>query len=269
MVAKAASVVRAIGGQFDAEGKTKALVQLIGNTLEAQGHGRPLSQKPNQQGMYDPALTDASADLEQLAEGLNRARSGRLCLYGPPGTGKTAFALWLAERLEMPLLVRRGSDLLGPYVGQTERNIACAFRTAEQDQALLLIDEIDSFLQAREGASRNWEVSLVNEMLTQMEAYSGVFVASTNLMENLDQAALRRFDFKVEFGYLQPGRRGHCLPDTAKRWAWRPPMTPPNRPSPAWAASPRATLPPFCVGIDFTRSAAPRRWRPASRRSAL
>jgi SpoVK/Ycf46/Vps4 family AAA+-type ATPase len=206
VVAKAASVVRAIGGQFDAEGKTKALVQLIGNTLEAQGHGRPLSQKPNQQGMYDPALTDASADLEQLAEGLNRARSGRLCLYGPPGTGKTAFALWLAERLEMPLLVRRGSDLLGPYVGQTERNIACAFRTAEQDQALLLIDEIDSFLQAREGASRNWEVSLVNEMLTQMEAYSGVFVASTNLMENLDQAALRRFDFKVEFGYLQPGQ---------------------------------------------------------------
>jgi len=41
-------------------------------------------------------------------------------------------------------------------------------------------------------------------MLTQMEAFSGVFIASTNLMDGLDQAALRRFDLKVKFGYLRP-----------------------------------------------------------------
>ena len=48
-----------------------------------------------------------------------------------------------------------------------------------------------------------WEVSLVNEMLTQMEAFSGVFIASTNLMSGLDQAALRRFDLKVKFDFLK------------------------------------------------------------------
>jgi SpoVK/Ycf46/Vps4 family AAA+-type ATPase len=45
---------------------------------------------------------------------------------------------------------------------------------------------------------------LVNEMLTQMESFPGVFVATTNLMEGLDPAALRRFDLKVKFDFLQP-----------------------------------------------------------------
>ena len=39
-------------------------------------------------------------------------------------------------------------------------------------------------------------------MLTQLESFSGIFVASTNLMDRLDQASLRRFDLKIRFGYL-------------------------------------------------------------------
>ena len=59
--------------------------------------------------------------------------------------------------------------------------------------AILLIDEVDSFLQDRRHAQRSWELSGVNEMLTQMESYQGVFIGSTNLMSSLDSAALRRF----------------------------------------------------------------------------
>jgi transitional endoplasmic reticulum ATPase len=88
-------------------------------------------------------------------------------------------------------------------LGQSEKNIAHAFAQAEQDRALLLIDEVDSFLQDRRGAQRSWEVSQVNEMLTRMEAFSGVFIAFTNLMAGLDQAALRRFDLKVKFDFLK------------------------------------------------------------------
>ena len=127
----------------------------------------------------------------------------RLCLYGPPGTGKTAFGRWLAEQLDMPLLVRRASDLLSMFVGEAEKNIARAFREAEDDGALLLIDEVDSFLQDRRGAQRSWEVTQVNELLTQMEGFAGVFIASTNLMDGLDPAALRRFDLKVKLDYLR------------------------------------------------------------------
>jgi transitional endoplasmic reticulum ATPase len=129
---------------------------------------------------------------------------GRLCLYGPPGTGKTAYGRWLARQLDIPLLVKRASDLMSPFVGKTEQNIARAFRQATLEESLLLVDEVDSFLQDRRGAQRGWEVSEVNEMLTQMESFSGVFIASTNLMTGLDQAALRRFDLKVKFDYLRP-----------------------------------------------------------------
>ena len=113
------------------------------------------------------------------------------------------------------LLVKRASDLMSMWVGGNEKNIARAFKQAEQENALLLIDEVDSFLQDRRGAQHSWEVSSVNEMLTQMESFSGVFIASTNLMEGLDQASLRRFDLKVKFDFLKPEQawellRRHC-----------------------------------------------------------
>src|SRR5207237_682577 len=144
--------------------------------------------------VYDPAFVQADTDLAQLADGLAHSRSGRLCLYGPPGTGKTAYARWLADRIGMPLSVKRASDLMSKWVGESEKNLASAFKQAELAGAVLLIDEVDSFLQDRRGASHGWEVSQVNEMLTQMESFSGLLVASTNLMRGLDQAALRRFD---------------------------------------------------------------------------
>ena len=204
VVAKAASVVRSIRDQLGEQNSAKAFELLIGNTLEAQGHNPIKKSDPNRlPELYDPKFINADADLESVAAGLMRAKSGRLCLYGPPGTGKTAYARWLAEQMEVPLIVKRASDLMSKWVGENEKNIARAFREAEQEGAVLLIDEVDGFLQDRRDAQRSWEVTLVNEMLTQMESFSGVFVASTNLMQGLDQAALRRFDLKVKFDFLK------------------------------------------------------------------
>lgn len=216
VVAKASSVIRSIRDELGQLGAAAALEQLISNTLEAQGHRPLLKNDPNRlpEG-YDPFFIHADADLNRVAEGLIKARSGRLCLYGPPGTGKTAYGRWVAEALGVPLMVKRASDLMSMWVGGNEKNIAQAFQEAEQEGAVLLIDEVDSFLQDRRGAQRGWEVSLVNEMLTQMESFSGVFIASTNLMDGLDQAALRRFDLKVKFDYLLAEQacellRRHC-----------------------------------------------------------
>ncbi len=205
VVTKASSVIHAIRDDLGQKGCAAAFERLISNTLEAQGH-RPLVQNdPNRlPEIYDPLFIHADADLASVAAGLIAARAGRLCLYGPPGTGKTAYGRWLAEQLGIPLLIKRASDLMSMWVGENEKNIAQAFRQADQDGALLLIDEVDSFLQDRRGAQRGWEVSMVNEMLTQMESFSGVFIASTNLMTGLDQAALRRFDLKVKFDFLKP-----------------------------------------------------------------
>lgn len=205
VVERAAHVVSSIRSELTDEQVPAALERLIGNTLTTQGHPPLKKNDPNQlPSWYDPRFINTSADLNALAEGLSRNKSGRVCLYGPPGTGKTAFGRWLADRLELPLLVKRASDLLSMWVGGSEKNIAKAFREAECEGALLLIDEMDSFLQDRRNAERSWEVTQVNEMLTQMESFPGIFIASTNLMNNLDQAALRRFDLKLKFDYLLP-----------------------------------------------------------------
>jgi transitional endoplasmic reticulum ATPase len=212
VITRAASVVRLIRDELGEAGASSAMELLIDNTLEAQGH-KPLRRNGHNwlPEIYDPSFIHADADLAQVAIGLVQSKSGRLCLYGPPGTGKTAYGRWLADQMGIPLMVKRASDLMSKWVGENEKNIASAFKQAEQDGALLLIDEVDSFLQDRRGAQRGWEVSLVNEMLTQMESFPGVFIASTNLMEGLDQAALRRFDLKVKFDFLKPEQAGELL----------------------------------------------------------
>ena len=217
VVTRAASVVGSIRDELGETGVAGAIELLISNTLEAQGHKPTRRNDPNRlPETYDPAFIHADADVAQIAAGLVQSKSGRLCLYGPTGTGKTAYGRWLAEQLGVPLQVKKASDLISMWVGGSEKNIARAFKQAEQDGALLLIDEVDSFLQDRRGAQRGWEVSLVNEMLTQMESFPGVFIASTNSMEGLDQAARRRFDLKVKFDFLAPEQAlelfsRHCI----------------------------------------------------------
>lgn len=212
VVEKATAVVRSIKEDLGPEKSAAAFEQLINNTLEAQGHRSLTQHDPNQlPEVYDPLFINADANLAGVAAGLAKSRVGRLCLYGPSGTGKTAYGRWLAQQLDIPLSVKRASDLMSPYVGENEQNIAQAFRRAAQDGALLMIDEVDSFLQDRRGAQRGWEVSMVNEMLTQMESYPGIFIASTNLMAGLDQAALRRFDLKVKFDFLRPEQAWELL----------------------------------------------------------
>jgi SpoVK/Ycf46/Vps4 family AAA+-type ATPase len=132
----------------------------------------------------------------------------RLCMnllfHGPPGTGKSELARHIAERLDRELIVKRASDLLSPWVGETEQSIAAAFRNAERGDAVLVIDEIDSLLYDRAGAVRSWEVSFVNELLAQMERFRGILVATTNRLDALDEASLRRFGEKIGFGFLTP-----------------------------------------------------------------
>lgn len=203
IISRAATVIRDIEPNLSQEQTSASLIRLIDGTLVAQGHQ---SLRQNQSHIlpdyYDPSLLNVDTDLIQLAEGISRSGSARLCLYGPPGTGKSAFGRWLATRLDRPLHAKRTSDLMSQFLGGTERNLAQAFQAAAADKAILMLDEVDSYLQDRQKAVRNWEVTEVNEMLTQMEGFEGIFVASTNLIDDLDPAALRRFDMKLHFDYL-------------------------------------------------------------------
>ena len=158
---------------------------------------------------YDLAMLNVESRFEiaRVVQALKSRGHGSLCFYGPPGTGKTALAEHIASALEQPLLIKQASDLMSKYVGETEQQMAAMFREAELEKAVLLLDEADSFLQDRRGAQRTYEVTEVNEMLQGMERYAGIFICTTNLLESLDQAALRRFTFKIKFMPLTAGQR--------------------------------------------------------------
>ncbi|WP_341890763.1 AAA family ATPase [Variovorax sp. YR752] len=174
----------------------------LGNASQERGARRVVTQ-------YDLSLvhTESRFEVPKIVEALRRKGFGTLCFYGPPGTGKTALAEHIAHELQRPLMIRQASDLVSKYVGETEQNMARMFEEAESEQAVLLLDEADSFLRSRRLAERNYEVSEVNEMLQGMERYAGIFICTTNLFQDLDEAALRRFTFKIQFKPLTGEQR--------------------------------------------------------------
>lgn len=153
---------------------------------------------------YDINLVNTNIEMSNLTTKIKNAGKFNfsLCLYGEPGTGKSYYAKYLADRLGIEVILKKASDLISPYVGETEQNIAKAFSEAKSKKAMLIFDEADTFLQDRNNAVRSWEVAQVNEMLTQMESAEYPFVCTTNLLDTLDEASLRRFTFKIKFDFM-------------------------------------------------------------------
>ena len=158
---------------------------------------------------YELSLLNVESRFEpaRVVEALKRRGHGTLCFHGAPGTGKTAFAEHIALALQRPLMIRQTSDIASKYVGETEQNLARMFDEAQTEGAVLLLDEADSFLRSRRLAERHYEVSEINEMLQGMERFAGVFICTTNLFDDLDEAALRRFTFKIRFHPLTAAQR--------------------------------------------------------------
>ena len=193
------------------------LVSIINRTLKAQKKKLLTTNKQKIAADYSLDYVNSDTDLSKLVQGIKAMQEGRLCLYGLPGTGKTAFGHFLAKELNKPLVLKKASDLLSKYVGDSEKNIADVFAEAQQTNSVLQIDEADSFIRSREGAQQSWEVTQVNEFLTQLENFDGVFIASTNLMDNIDDAAMRRFDLKIEFKPLTIDASLALLKDMVER----------------------------------------------------
>jgi SpoVK/Ycf46/Vps4 family AAA+-type ATPase len=200
--ATAAAAVEASPVEKLIERQLKNADLALGTRTDAQPARRMVTQ-------YDLSMLNIESrfDIPRIVEALKARGHGSLCFYGAPGTGKTALGEHIAAALEKPLIIKQASDLMSKYVGETEQQMAAMFREAESEKAVLLLDEADSFLQDRRGAQRTYEVTEVNEMLQGMERYNGIFVCTTNLLDRLDQAALRRFTFKIKFKPLTPAQR--------------------------------------------------------------
>jgi SpoVK/Ycf46/Vps4 family AAA+-type ATPase len=202
---RAAKVAR-ISGAGDFEIAKKLVEQTLDRSVTLLGQKRV----PNRNVLrtrYNLDFINTDMPVSKLVDAMKINPSGTFCFYGPAGTGKSELARYMADEIGKPLMLRRASDILSMWVGGSEKNIANMFAEARQQEAVLVLDEADSFLADRRDAKQSWEVTQVNELLTQMEAFEGIFVCTTNLMEKLDQASLRRFAFKLKFDYLNVDQR--------------------------------------------------------------
>ena len=163
---------------------------------------------------YDLSVLNTSIPAQEIVEMVRNAIANdrksqgkekgiRILFYGLSGSGKTNLAHYIAESLGKDIITKNASDILGMFVGESEKNIAKAFEEAKKQKKILLFDEVDSFFRERSYASQNWEITQVNEFLTQMEKFEGIVICTTNLRNIMDKAMQRRFHIMVEFKALK------------------------------------------------------------------
>ncbi|NOR57382.1 MAG: AAA family ATPase [Sulfurimonas sp.] len=144
--------------------------------------------------------------------GIKDKKSGidaRIIFYGHAGTGKTMTAYSLAKSLKRQVLAFDCSKILSMYVGESEKNVRKIFDTfydlseKTKTEPILLLNEADQFLGARSSGVNSGSEQMHNQMqnifLEQIENFRGMLIATTNLLENIDKAFSRRFNYKIEF----------------------------------------------------------------------
>lgn len=128
-------------------------------------------------------------------QGFIRQIGYRLLLSGMPGTGKSMAAEALATALDRPLVRLDLSNVLSKWLGETEKLIGQIFDVAEAAGAVLVLDEAEALLRQRSSNQGGSGLSTgVAYILTRFDRYTGVLVATTNRIEDLDEAFFRRFD---------------------------------------------------------------------------
>jgi len=145
------------------------------------------------------ALLREWARADQLIEaGMHPSQS--LLVYGAPGTGKTTVAMWLAQQLQLPVVVARLDGLISSFLGNTARNLGSLFEFANRYECVLVLDEFDAIAKLRDDPNEVGEIKrVVNALLQNMDSREGrgVTIGLTNHEMLLDPAIWRRFEVQL------------------------------------------------------------------------
>ena len=187
----------------------KSLERLFEEAAKVEISEDTMKSSAVRSGYYDLSILNTSMPLsvvEKMAEKAKERRTPlRILAYGAEsGTGKSAFAYHLAEILGLKLMVRRPSDIILKYIGESEAAVSSAFREAEITHSILLFDEAESYfakkIDGTSSGSRSYN-DLTNCFLVEMERFSGIMICTTNHNEFLESSFIRRFHRAIEFKY--------------------------------------------------------------------
>jgi SpoVK/Ycf46/Vps4 family AAA+-type ATPase len=123
---------------------------------------------------------------------------------GPPGTGKTMSAQVVAKDLHMELYKIDLSQVISKYIGETEKNLHEIFQEGRKSGAILFFDETDALFGKRsevKDAHDKYANIETAYLLQKMEEYDGISVLATNLLNNIDEAFLRRINYVIKFPF--------------------------------------------------------------------
>lgn len=208
------NMIRTIQFAKDLKKSKKRLLEDVKNVLEANSkllYGS-LTERKKIQRTYDINVLNTSISSSEIVLMVknaieysknNEIKTGiRMLFFGLSGTGKTEFARYISEVLDKKLIIKKTSDILDKYIGESEKQIKKSFEEAIDEDAILLFDEADSFFSNRLDARHGWERTMVNEFLTQVEEFSGLLICTTNVKQLMDPAMERRFHIMAEFKAL-------------------------------------------------------------------
>ncbi|KAK4222703.1 hypothetical protein QBC38DRAFT_489242 [Podospora fimiseda] len=114
-----------------------------------------------------------------------------ILLHGAPGVGKTSTAECVAANAGRPLFPITCGDLGGISAKEVEQNLERFFDLAGKWGCVLLLDEADVFLAARDRGDIR-QISLVSVFLRVLEYYSGILILTTNRVGSFDEAIKSR-----------------------------------------------------------------------------
>lgn len=126
-----------------------------------------------------------------------------ICFYGPAGTGKTITAQAIAHYLGKRIMISSYAQIESKYVGDGAKNLRNIFKAAEEQDAVLFMDEADSFLSKRiestsNGSDKHYN-RMSNEMFQLLENFNGCVIFATNLHSDVDKAFKSRIVDSIYF----------------------------------------------------------------------
>ena len=144
-------------------------------------------------------LKNDSLEKFGMSQRIKKGIGTAFLFFGPPGTGKSMLAEAVAAYVGKKVLVVEYPKIMDRWVGATDKNITRIFRSAEDEDLVVLLDEADTLFYNRSFAFEEHDIRFVNEMLQELEKFKGIIILTTNMDVLLDPALERRLSLKIKF----------------------------------------------------------------------